>query len=383
MSREFSSVRTGSGTLLQSGIPKRSAPFGLMRARGLLLRGVVTATYLVDDPNHPRADDEPVAIYCDVLCYSSVAGTRWRFLPHVLVAQDRGAMHSGRVWKPRAATLDVTGSTVDLDKATNPAHLDGDHVIVGFFDDSLNQPVILGGVPHPSADVGNEERGAGHRLRLRQADGDPDFWKHHGALFGIDTDGNFEVDTTFANDGNLQEDGKEQDPPTDGKGSQSYRLPLDAEYRVAFLDMGDPASPEEKVYLQVNKDQVVLKFVDDDTTITQKPDELRIVVQGGTAVIVKDGLIELGSEGAGDKAVLDSLLQTELGRIHDDIATLATEFEKHVHPLPNFVAPLIPLSTSPTIPGATPAPPSMKPTAPPTGASGPGATHSQLVTIDS
>lgn len=66
MSREFRPIRTGSGTLLQSGIPKRSAPFGLLRARGLLLRGVVTATYVVDDPNHPTADDEPVAVYATV-----------------------------------------------------------------------------------------------------------------------------------------------------------------------------------------------------------------------------------------------------------------------------------------------------------------------------
>lgn len=137
-------------------------------------------------------------------------------------------------------------------------------------------------------------------------------------------------------------------------------------YEIVIADLSDPENPDPKATLRLTKDAFEIELTDATKHFIVTPD-----------------LIELGAEGAADKAVLDSLLQDELSRIKDDIQTLADEFGDHVHPLPDFVAPLIPLTTAPTIPGATPAPPSMKPTVPPTGASDPGATNSELVTIDS
>lgn len=224
---------------MQSGIPSRWIPdSGTLRSQGLLLRGVVTATYVVDDANHPRKDDEPVAIYCDVLCYSGPVSVRWRFLPGVLVSQDLGALHRGQIWKPRATTMDITGDTLDLNQASNPAAWDGDHVLVGFLDDSLNMPVILRGIPHPSADVGNEAKTVGHRMKLKVADGDPNFWKHHGAFFGVADNGDWQVDTSYAYDGKLPTpDGKEPPTvPTDGRGSHLHTLPKNATFKIRLVD---------------------------------------------------------------------------------------------------------------------------------------------------
>lgn len=204
----------------QAGIPTQPRRLHFDRANGLLLRGVVVATYVSDDDNHPERTEvsgtEPVAIYCDVLVYSSKTTQRWVFLPAVLVLQDRGGMHSGRIWKPRAATVDKGDTDLDLDAQANPADLDGDHVLVGFIDDNLNAPVILGGIPHPSNDEGNASKPVGQRMRLKVADGDPDFWKHRGAYYGIDDAAGFLVDLSQAHSGQFDAQGKEPSAPQDG-----------------------------------------------------------------------------------------------------------------------------------------------------------------------
>lgn len=206
--------------VVQAGIPFRARASSYYKMGGLLLRGVITATYEVDNPHHPVVDRDPnataVAIYCDVLCYSSMQGQRWQYLKQVLVSQEIGGMHRGKIYRPRAAKLDVTGNAIDLDRATNPANLDGDHVLVGFYDDNPNTPVIIRGIPHPSNDIGNEDKDLGHRMKLKQTDGDPDFWKHHGSYFGISDSGDFVIDTTLANDGLLEDDGKEKAAAEDG-----------------------------------------------------------------------------------------------------------------------------------------------------------------------
>lgn len=228
-------------------------------AQGLLVRGVVVATYVIDDPHYPKtsvtdaAAQDPVAVYCDVLCYSSVPGMRWVPLAKVMVTQDKGSIHNGRVWKPKAAKIDVLQNKLQLDGATNPAYLDGDHVLIGFLDGHKNQPIILGGIPHPSHNIGNLKRSKGHRNQLKVADGDPDFFKHHGTFYGIDTNGDWLTDTTFANDGTLDATGHEANPPTDGKGAQKALLPQDAEKRTEWFDMSTPDSPISKAYESLKK----------------------------------------------------------------------------------------------------------------------------------
>ncbi len=222
-------------------IPRRE---GFERANGLLLRGVVTTTYELDNTDHPEQDDtgavDAVAIYCDVLVYSSMWNQRWQMLRTCLVTQEIGGMHRGRVWKPRATTIDITDPVggYDLDRATNPAELDGDHVLIGFLDDNLNQPIVIRGIPHPSADTGNEEKIPGKRLRLKIADGDPDFWKHHGGFYGIDDNGDFVVDLTEANKGQTDSAGKEPEATTDGSsGNYKIKLPENSEFRLLIKDL--------------------------------------------------------------------------------------------------------------------------------------------------
>ncbi len=225
----FSAARGSDGSVLQSGLAKRPRDPEGHRPAGLLLRAVVTATYTVDDDNHPYKnysgtdDGSPVAVYCDVVCYSALPKMRRAILRTVLVSQPRGGLHDGVIWKPRAAKNDISGNPLDLAAKVDPALMDGDHVLIGFMDDTFQMPIILRGIPHPKADVGNTE--SGRQLKLKLADGDPEFAKHHGSLYGIADNGDFLVDTRFANDGELGGDGHEAEAPTDGKGSVLFRLP--------------------------------------------------------------------------------------------------------------------------------------------------------------
>jgi hypothetical protein len=231
----FDSVVVGSGTRLQSGIPKADrSSFNTTAFQ--IIRGVVVATYVLDDPNHPLAefDAQPVAVYCDVLTY----GREIRLFRNCFVSQERGGMHSGKIWKPRAASIDKSGNTVDLNKGTNPADLDGDHVLIQFIDGNINQPVITAGIHHPSADVGNEEKEIGNRMRLKLEDGDPDFCKHKGAFYGIDKEGNFVVDTrqAYAKD-EFETDASEPVPLEDGSaGNHIIRLPKGSKLSVSIED---------------------------------------------------------------------------------------------------------------------------------------------------
>jgi len=102
----FGPKMTPGGSRLQAGLPRTLSRRTTTTPQGLLLRGVVVATYVLDDDNHPaaleRSDDDqtPRGVVCDVLCYSSTPNARWAFFRGVQVAQDRAGIHSGRPWKP-------------------------------------------------------------------------------------------------------------------------------------------------------------------------------------------------------------------------------------------------------------------------------------------
>lgn len=286
MSKEWAPQISRTGVRLQAGIPRSPGGYEMFRSRGLILRGVVIATYVVDDPDHPSTDiaaqdktPEPVAVYCDVLCYSDQPGNRWFFFRGCPVSQDHSGLHDGRAWKPKAATQTLSGNPLSIENGTtDPADTDGDHVLVGFMDDSMNQPVILRAMPHPSRDPGNLEKSKGHRLQLKLADGNPDFWKHRGTFYGVDDNGDFIVDTTYANDGSLDANGHEPAQPTDGKGAQRFRLPVDAEdFTVEFLD----SSEVVKASLKVNKDRMEVRF-DGETLLVNGQD-------GAAALKLGDG----------------------------------------------------------------------------------------------
>lgn len=310
---------------IQAGVPLRITSPNPERAHGLIMRGVVTATYEVDSPNHPTLTLDPnitpVAIYCDVLIYSSMLNQRFQMLKQVLVSQDIGGIHRGRIWKPRAmtfdiTTVDITDNPVELDKATNPAFLDGDHVLVGFIDDNLNTPVIIRGIPHPSNDVGNEEKELGQRMKLKLTDGDPDFQKHHGSYYGIDDNGDFLLDTTFANDGTLLVGGKEPAPIPDARGSQRYKLEQNSEHEITLWDMSSPLTPIEVAKLVFTKDSWELHYTLGDTIKLEGKDTLAILTLGDGAVkvAIADHLDTLYTAPVtGEKAAFDAHVHLPTG----------------------------------------------------------------------
>jgi hypothetical protein len=235
--------RLPSGAVLQSAIPMRKGPAAGIHTS--LVRGAVMVTYVTDDSSHPFAADNPVAVYCDVLVYTQLPGSKFYYLKNCLVAQPMGGIQRGHIWKPRASRIDTTNPAgLDQNVASNPANFDGDHVLVSFIDGKGNQPVIIGTVPHPSLDVGNAQKPIGARLKLQVADGDPSFLKHHGSYFGIDDAGEFKVDTTFANGGTTDASGNEPAPSTSGSnGNHLYNFEQHSKRLTSLMNMANPTSP--------------------------------------------------------------------------------------------------------------------------------------------
>jgi hypothetical protein len=237
----------GEGTRIQSGTPLRVRSPEL-NISGLLLRGVVMATYVTDSPEHPRAGDTlnpPLSVYCDVVVYPSIPGQRWFPMHQVAVAQERGGLHNGEIWKPRATTRNLL-TNLDRSAGANIAHFDGDHVLIGFLNNSPTEPIILKALSHPSRDLGNENLESGKRITLKLVDGDPDFRKHHGIFYGVSDKGDFVVDSRWGHDGTLLPDGKEPPAPTTGaSGNQIGNLPQGSKWRVVFYNMAAPEAPVE------------------------------------------------------------------------------------------------------------------------------------------
>lgn len=223
MSGIYRTGRGPNGETLQSGVGTHYArdEDEVLRARGLLVRGVVIATYVSDANQSIIGDDRPhKEVYCDVLLYAGIEGAKTNYLPRCLVAQERAGLHDGDIWVPRATTADIEGN-LNVTLGSNPADLNGDHVLIGFMDDDLALPVVLRSIPHPNADKGKTAADPiGQRVRPVEADGAPRLIKHRGVVFGIDKDGNFILDTTKAHNEQLGPNGEEQAPPEDGTAGQ-------------------------------------------------------------------------------------------------------------------------------------------------------------------
>jgi hypothetical protein len=328
-------VNRDNGGVFQSGVPTRVPSAAPLAANGLMLRGVVVATYVLDDETHPQAQGTnrggPVAVYCDVITYGSRAGSQTRLLKQCLVLQRRGGLHDGDIWLPKATTKDVTGpNNLDRNVGGNSSYWDGDHVLVGFMDDNFSLPIIVGGIPHPSADAGVEAQGAAgeqrRRLKLRQVDAHPDYTKHHGSYYGIDNLGNHIVDTRFANDGTLGDYGAEAAPPGPSdadRGNQILKTPSGAKWELTLEDMSNPASPQVKA------------------TLTIEDGKLHLVFASGFELLVDDDATTINLGDNSERATIDDLLQGELDRIKDDIDNLKWEIGRHRHPVTEFPAPLI------------------------------------------
>lgn len=310
-----------SGGTLQSGLGGSPMPTG--RAQGRLLRGVVVATYVTDDPKNPGilGPDAAYAVYCDVLAYSAGAGPTPTLVPKCLVSQARAGIQGGDIWHPRAATLDASGAPLSL-STSNPLTLDGDHVLVGFMDDSLSSPVILRALPHPLTDVGqpDAEPALGQRVKLRQVDGSPDLRKHLGVVAGVTGSADFEVSTLYANDGQLSARGVQPAPPTSGEmGNVRLSLHARAQRLTQLLQMDTPASPQEALREVLSATLWQLHF-------TMASAHLQVSDSGGNA---------LDAVGSG----ADAHLQVGDGKAHVCIAEhlmalyadLKVAFDNHTH----------------------------------------------------
>jgi hypothetical protein len=237
-------IKLASGGVLQAGIPKVAAtPPGPFHA---LVRGVVLATYTCDDEAHPlrKLGLTPSSVYCDCLCFSSMdGGSSYFFLPAVAVTQPFGGLHKGAVYKPRATTRLTSDKPLSAITPVDVSQMDGDHVLIGFLEGRTNHPVIVGHLPHPSRDLGNDPAlPAGQRQKLNLVDGDPLFMAHHGSRFGVGTDGSFLVDTTRANSGGLTPTSGDA-PTLPGQGNISLQVPIAAYIGAAICDASVPAVP--------------------------------------------------------------------------------------------------------------------------------------------
>jgi hypothetical protein len=226
-----------SGGLLQSGISREPAT-----APGPyhgVVRGVVTATYVTDSPDHPmaQAGASPTCVYADVLVYGCLGpGSRFFFLPGAIVAQPSGGLQKGAIYKPRATSRLLSGKTLSDVTPQDVSQMDGDHVLVSFLEGHRNQPVIIGGLPHPSRDAGNNKAlPAGQRQQLKVVDGDPSFWKHHGAYFGVDDGGNFVVDTSLGNSGGLGPSSGDSPNIPGANGNVSVNIPAGSSRKTQFV----------------------------------------------------------------------------------------------------------------------------------------------------
>lgn len=292
-----------------------------MRARGMLLSGVVVATYVQQEDTAPfvtptgqKLLTRPVSVYCDVLTYSGRPEMHGVVLGRVPVAGSLG-LHNGHVWKPRAAKINISGLALGA-KNTDARDLDGDHVMVAFLDDNLQKPVITGRLTHPRASEGNDDLPqAGHRMLMTLEDGEPDLWKHQGTFYGVDQDGNFVVDTTRAHSGQYSATGGEQPAKDAQHGNVNLTLSNAAKLTVLGVeDQGTGAPSNEKFRMELQDGKLTIKMEDDANkalvfdassgSFTVQFDATHSITYDGSKFIVKNGGASLEVDDKDGSAVL-------------------------------------------------------------------------------
>ncbi|RYF12610.1 MAG: hypothetical protein EOO40_00845 [Deltaproteobacteria bacterium] len=235
----------------------------------------MTHVYPIDDPNHPAQGGQsgggadPVALYCDVWCYTTIRGYQQIFVPYVLISQDTAGLQSGTIWRPRQAT-GTLDRTPWVPGQTDPANLDGDHVLVGYMDNDLSSPVIIRSIPHPAADYGfaQTQPELASRLRLLKTDGSPYLRKQNGTVSGITQYGDYLVNTLYANDGTLtqqtptQNAGKTPPPATTGDyGNLLMLLHSHATRLTRLINMQNPAKPKDVAQEILDATSYTIKFL--------------------------------------------------------------------------------------------------------------------------
>lgn len=286
-----------------------------LSARGVLVRGVVIGTYVpLDETAATTNGTQPSVVYCDVLTYSGMPGLRTVILKRCLVSQPHGGgPFEGYVWKPRAARTDL--STGELTEGSKPEDLDGDHVLVGFMDDSFTQPVILRSIPHPRTGLGNEDlAAAGHRQKLKPVDGEPSLFKQRGTFYGVDDKGNFLVDSSRAHDGEYP-GGQEVPKGDENHGDIRMVAPATAEVTIRGLSVD---GSNEAYTFRLKSNEILLNIEDDGTAVISIGGDTNLVLTGNDAAAA----LTLGN-GTAHAAIVE--------RLESLYADLKTQLDNHVH----------------------------------------------------
>ena len=169
----------------------RAGPSGVRRAKGVTLRGYVMDAYYNADETGAPAD--PVqGVLCDVQIIE--AGYRG-LMTRVPVMTQSGGYANIEHWRPQKVTENVKGGQlVDEGAGATPTHeMNGDLVVVGFLGDNLNNPYIMGQLPHPEAQSGAPDDPGYPYKRVLE-----------GNVLGVDDDGVVRIDITDGTAGTIE-----------------------------------------------------------------------------------------------------------------------------------------------------------------------------------
>lgn len=298
----------------------RAMPSGLGNPKSFstpVVRGVVVAVYFSDDQAE-RVDalkqQDPKfygmkSVAADVLTY----GGRFRsYLQKVVVVPRRHALNDYEgLWIPRAATVDLStgGAPIYNNKdgvPSDPRDLDGDHVLVEFFENDPRQPFIRDELPHPRT-----------KYTQLKAAGDAVESRFRGVVSRIDKDGNVTLDTTKANSGAINPTSSPPGEETPALDATHGKVTVTMNHLAPFTLVGlDDAGGAEKFKVEI--DPAAKKF--------------RVRLDNGLSLEItdKDGaaILQLG-DGTVNAAIfqhLESWWNTTAW------PSIQASFDAHIHP---------------------------------------------------
>lgn len=240
-------MRSADGSILQSAIETRPINdyHSAGRANGWITRAVVLQTYFADEDAERTGAGNQRCILCDVRTY----GRYQRHLNRVPVLQRTHGLFDHDIYIPRPSRQDIekgtlrTGSAANSGIAPTGAHLmDGDHVLIGFLDNDVTQPVILPfAMAHPSS-----------RYVPEAADARAKRIRYNGVLVEWDKDSNFKIDATEAASDVLGTNGAEESVSGTGgqitlvttDGSSKTSIHLNEQGQILFGS--DPTTPSDE-----------------------------------------------------------------------------------------------------------------------------------------
>lgn len=322
----FAPARGANGYLVSAGTPKNTkGPSALATGQniGLLVRGVVITRH--QDPNGH--------VFCDVLTYSNIqGGISASVARECRVLNANSGLHKSTPAYPKPSYTNISrGSFPDLNHA-DPSDLNGDHVLVGFMDQSLRGGVILGCLPHPRQNHGIKGNPMPH-AGLYPGEKEKATTVFKGIEMGPDGDGNIKLDAKY---GSAREMSQRGFPPR--LPGQDAR-PDDPEDPIAKKDGTEGnivcrLREGSRVQITIEKDHddeepMVVSIEYDSVTMSRKDengDETKILTLTGTG---NETTLVLGDEVISGSNVIQAVIGPALkSYIADEIRAV---FNGHTH----------------------------------------------------